>query len=57
MRIAAGTSIANAMSRRVYYLLIALVILFGLLFLLSRMDGDQPLKPMEAPVVQAAATK
>ncbi len=38
------------MSRRLYYLLIAAVILFGLIFLLSRMDGEQPLKPMEAPV-------
>ncbi|WP_337828340.1 hypothetical protein [Pseudonocardia sp. TMWB2A] len=45
------------MSRRIYFLLIALVILFGLLFLLSRMDGEKPVKPMEAAVVEPAQAK
>lgn len=45
------------MSRRIYFLVIALVILFGLLFLLSRMDGEKPVKPMEAAVIEAAPAK
>ncbi len=43
------------MSRNLYYVIIAAVILFGLLFLLSRCDREQPLKPMEAPVTAPAA--
>lgn len=43
------------MPRRIYFILIAAVILFGLLFVLSLFDREKPVKPMEAPVTGAVA--
>lgn len=45
------------MNRRIFFILIAAVILFGLLFLLTSLDGEKPVGPMEAPVVGAAPAK
>ena len=45
------------MPRLVYALLIALIILFGLVFLLSRLDGAHAVKTIEIPVTAPAATK